>query len=357
MKRLFIAALALLLITAAGFRKKHTATPYMFPALAFFPEMPVPASNPVTQEGADLGRYLFYDPVLSADSNLSCGSCHRQEAAFSDAPKPFSKGAGDAVMKRNTLPLFNLAWYPSLFWDGRAVSIEEQVFHPVRAHDEMNLQWQVAVQRIGRNPFYKKKLAAAFGSEPIDSVAIAKAIAQFERTILSYRSKYDRVLNGKAYFTKDEFEGFELVNDMTKGACLHCHSTDGDALGTVPGYSNNGLDTASGIQSFRDRGRERITGAAEDAGKFKIPSLRNLAFTAPYMHDGRFKTLEEVIDFYSEGVKHSVTVDSKMEFSHRGGSYLTPEEKRKIIAFLLTMTDSALVQDLAFSNPFAKEKQ
>lgn len=314
--------------------------------------MPLPATNPVTVEGVALGRFLFYDPILSRDSNLSCAGCHRQEAAFSDGPNIFSKGADNTLLSRNTLPLFNLAWYPVLFWDGKAVSIEEQVFHPVRAHNEMNLKWDIATERINKSRFYRSAFKVAFGNRPIDSSLIAKAIAQFERTLLSYRSKYDRVIAGKDYFTKEEFEGFELMNDMTRGDCLHCHSTDENPLGTTLGFSNNGLDTITNPVDYKDKGRGAITGKAYDNGKFKIPSLRNAALTAPYMHDGRFATLEEVLDFYSEGVKPSANIDSKMEFAHQNGAHLSAEEKRKMMAFLLTLTDSAFVSDPAFSNPF-----
>ncbi len=318
--------------------------------------MPLPASNPVTVEGAALGRYLFYDPILSGDSSLACAGCHRQKAAFSDGVEVFSKGVGGARMSRNTLPLFNLAWHPTLFWDGRSVSIEDQVFVPVRAHNEMDLQWPVAVQRIRRSAFYRARFAHVFGNQPIDSLLIARAIAQFERTILSHRSRYDRVLAGKAYFTKDEKDGFELVNDMTRGDCLHCHTTDANAVGSNFLFSNNGLDTASRPESYKDAGRGAITGKPADYGKFKVPTLRNIALTAPYMHDGRFKTLEQVIDFYSEGVQQGVNLDSKMTHASRGGAHFTPAEKRKILAFLRTMTDSALIKDKAFSNPFRIKK-
>lgn len=314
--------------------------------------MPVADANPVTVEGVDLGRHLFYDPILSADSNMACASCHKQSAAFSDGQNAFSKGSGGSLMTRNTLPLFNLAWYPSLFWDGKAGSIEEQVFHPVRTHNEMNLQWQDAAERLRRSAFYRKKFESAFGNAAIDSIQISKAIAQFERTLLSYRSKYDSVLLGKAFFTKEEFEGYDLMNDMTKGDCMHCHNTDADPLGTILDYSNNGLDEVNDPEDYKDKGRGAITGKASDNGKFKIPSLRNLGFTAPYMHDGRFKTLEEVMDFYSEGVKAGVNTDSKMGFAHRGGVHLSKDDKRKIILFLNTMNDSDFTKDPAFANPF-----
>ena len=348
-------ALFIVFVTIAGFAGKHSPAPYDFPELKYFPEMPAPASNPVTVEGAELGRFLFYDPILSFDRTLSCASCHKQEAAFSDAPNAFSKGNGGSMMKRNTMPLFNLAWYPAMFWDGKAVSIEEQVFHPVRSHDEMNLQWTVATKRISASRFYRAKFRSAFGEQEIDSILIAKAIAQFERTLISWRSKYDRVLQGKAVFTKDEYDGFILMNDMTKGDCLHCHTTDADPLGTTLTYSNNGLDMITDPLSYKDKGRGNITGKVSDHGKFKIPSLRNIALTAPYMHDGRFRTLEDVLDFYSEGVNVCANIDSKMGLAHRKGVRLASDEKRKIIRFLHTLTDSAFITDPAFSDPFVKE--
>lgn len=351
MQRLCILAFVSLMI-CAGFGKRFVAEAYRFPKLTYFPAMPASGQNPVSIPGVDLGRHLFYDPILSADSSLSCASCHKQQYAFSDAPNTFSKGHREQLLERNTLPLFNLAWYPSLFWDGRAVSVEEQVFHPVRAHNEMNLNWTTAVARIGNSSFYKSKFKAAFGSAHVDSMKIAYAIAQFERTLLSYRSRYDIVLSGKDYLTKEEYEGFELANDMTKGDCLHCHSTDADPLGTTLGFSNNGLDANRELRDFKDKGRGGITGNTQDYGKFKIPSLRNVTLTAPYMHDGRFTTLEQVMDFYSEGVQPGLNVDSKMGMAHGHGVHLTAEEKRKIILFLNTLTDSSFITDPAFSNPF-----
>lgn len=332
-----------------------TTTPYKFPQLRFFPKMPVSAKNPVTNEGVELGRYLFYDSILSIDRTMSCASCHKQEAAFSDSPQQFSKGRNGTAMKRNTMPLFNLAWYPAFFWDGRANSIEEQVFHPVRTYNEMNLNWNVAASRLKKSKFYTAKFKLAFGNSEIDSVKITYTIAQFMRTLISYQSKYDQVINGKVLFTKDEFEGFNLANDQTKGDCIHCHITDGDALGTTLVFSNNGLDAVSGPDDFKDKGRGSATGKSSDNGKFIVPSLRNLLFTAPYMHDGRFKTLEEVINFYSEGLQKSATVDSKLEFVHQGGAKLSGENKRKIIAFLYTLSDSSFVSNPEFSNPFQKQ--
>lgn len=346
-----ILQVVLLCLVLAGFKAERPAL-YHFPDLRYFPAMPAAAANPVTVEGAQLGRYLFYDPILSRDSNLSCASCHRQSNAFSDAPFAFSKGFNNILQVRNTPPLFNLAWYPALFWDGRVNSLEEQVFHPVRSAAEMQMDWNAVAVRVNRSPFYKAKFNIVFPGEVIDSTLIAKAIAQFERTLLSYRSKYDSALRGRAFFTPDEVAGFEIVNDMTRGDCLHCHTTDADALGTTLGFSNNGLDKAVLQDDYIDKGRGQVTGLPADNGKFKIPSLRNLAYTAPYMHDGRFKTLEEVMDFYSEGVKPGINTDSKMEFAHSGGPHLSAGDKQKIIAFLKTLDDHEFVTDTMFSNPF-----
>jgi cytochrome c peroxidase len=216
----------------------------------------------------------------------------------------------------------------------------------------MNLDWKVAAKRLEKNKFYKKQFKTVFGTTKIDSVQITYAIAQFLRTLISYQSKYDQVLAGKTLFTKDEYEGFILVNDQTKGDCIHCHITDGDALGTTLVFSNNGLDAVANASDYQDKGRGAITGKTTDNGKFMVPSLRNLAFTAPYMHDGRFKTLEEVINFYSEGVNLCANIDSKMEYAHQGGVNLTSEEKKKVIAYLLTLSDSSFISNPEFSNPF-----
>lgn len=335
-----------------GFKKLNEPTPYQFKSVKYFSEMPVAKNNPVTVEGAQLGRFLFYDSILSQNKTFSCASCHQQKFAFSDGPNQFSKGVNGDVLTRNTPPLYNLAWYSAFFWDGRAKTIEEQVFFPVRAHNEMNLDWKIAEKRVQNSKFYKPLFKKAFGNLKIDSVLIAKAIAQFERTLISTNSKYDQVLRGEKYFTKEEYKGFELVNDQTKGGCLHCHTTDGNGLGTTGGFSNNGLDSANTFNAYKDKGVATTTKQQNDVGEFKIPSFRNLLFTAPYMHDGRFLTLKEVLNFYGNGVNKSFNVDSKMTFAHQGGNHLTEEEKQNVLAFLMTLTDSTFINNPEFSNPF-----
>ncbi|MBC8172325.1 MAG: cytochrome-c peroxidase [Chitinophagales bacterium] len=349
-----VVVLLFLFVCIAAFTGEQTARPYTFPVLKFFPKMPVSETNPVTIEGATLGRYLFYDSILSAHYTFSCASCHKQEYAFSDAPNRYSIGITGEFQSRNTMPLFNLAWYPSFFWDGKAKTIEEQIFHPVRAGNEMQLNWKEAEKRINASNFYRDKFYTAFGNEKIDSVLITKAIAQFLRTLISYNSKYDKVLRGEATFTQDEKDGFVLMNDMTKGDCLHCHTTDANALGTTLKFSNNGLDKIYSADDYTDKGRGVITGNKKENGLFKIPSLRNVAFTAPYMHDGRFGSLEEVVDFYSEGVNACTNIDSKMGFAHQHGNKLSCEEQEKIIAFLLTLSDSVFTSEQDFGNPFIR---
>lgn len=325
-------------------------TAYVYPQLNFFPEMPVLAGT--TVEGADLGRHLFYDPILSLDSTIACASCHKQEAAFSDAPHAFSKGVNGQTTTRNAMPLLNLAWHSAtMFWDGKSGSIEEQVFHPVRTHTEMNLTWAEVERRINASKFYRQKFKTVYGNATIDSVLIARAIGEFERTLISNNSRYDRILRGEELFTEDELAGFDLMNDQTKGNCLHCHTTDSDALGTTGRFSNNGLDRVSDMDGYKDKGRGAITNKASDMGLFRIPSLRNVALTAPYMHDGRFATLDDVLTFYSEGVNPSPNVDAVMS-AHEPGVRLTEKEKYQIKQFLLTLTDSVFITNPAYSNPF-----
>ena len=327
MNRLPLLIIIISVVTFFGFKELYHPTPYPFKEIKYFPKMPVSEFNPVTLEGAELGRYLFYDTILSKDYSFSCASCHQQKYAFSDSPNQFSKGINGELLERNTMPLFNLAWYPSLFWDGRAATIENQVFFPVKAHNEMGLDWGTAEKRIKDSKFYQPLFKKSFGKSTIDSVLIAYAIGQFERTLISSDSKFDKILRGEAYLSEDEYAGYGLINDQTKGDCLHCHVTDGNGLGTTLKFSNNGIDDYNSISDYKDKGLGAITRNDKDIGLFKIPSLRNIGVTGPYMHDGRFNTLQEVLDFYSDGVNLSPNVDSKMGLAHQGGTHLTNDEK------------------------------
>jgi cytochrome c peroxidase len=312
----------------------------------------IPDDNPMSRDGVRLGQFLFYDPILSGDSTISCSSCHQQAYAFSDAGNRFSTGITETPLKRNTLPLFNLAWYSRFGWDGKEQKLEHQIMHPVRLADEMGNSWTQVAEKLEQHPFYKNQFTATFGNMPIDSVLVGKAIAQFLRTLVSADSKLDRAIEGRAILTEDEFTGFEIYLDQTRGGCVHCHPADDGGLITDLQFSNNGLDSLSGGQSFTDAGLGGISGKAMDMGKFRNMSLRNIGFTAPYMHDGRFKTLEEVLAFYAESHSTSPTLDSRIVFLRKHPRPLSKTEQKQIIAFLLTLNDSSFIGNPAFGNPF-----
>jgi len=307
-----------------------------------FPPMPVPPDNPTTREGIELGRRLFFDPVLSGDGTMSCATCHDPAFAFSDHGRRVSIGIRGTAGRRNAPSLVNMGWNLAQFWEGRRVTLEEQAGDPVPAHDEMDLPWPEAIARVAARADYAPYFRAAFGSEAVSRERIVKAIAQFERTLVSVNSRYDVFVRTSQGFTAAERNGYRLF--ITERAdCFHCHVND---TTTDFGFQNNGLDSI-----FADPGRAAITGADTDIGKFKTPTLRNLVFTAPYMHDGRFATLEEVVEHYHHGGKASPTVNP---FIRTGNDtlQLSAQDKRDLIAFLLTMTDSSFVTNPAFRTPF-----
>ncbi len=307
-----------------------------------FPRVEMPTDNPLTDAGIKLGRMLFYDPILSGDSTMSCSSCHLQKYAFGEN-KRFSTGIDMVKGDRNSMPLINSAWTIKFFWDGRAKSLEDQALGPLNNPIEMHLPWNKAEHRIRSTKRYPPLFKNAFGTSKVDSKRIAKALAQFERTLISDQSKYDRVLRGEDTLTASELHGLNMFFSE-KADCFHCH---GNILFTDALFHNTGLE-----MNYMDKGKELVSHRKRDEGKFKTPTLRNLAFTAPYMHDGRFKTLEEVIDFYSERVQNSPNIDPLMKNAHRGGVHLTPSEKNDLIAFLLTLTDSSFIHKSDYSNPY-----
>lgn len=323
---------------------------------AYFPASPQ-ALTRITKEGIHLGRLLFYDPLLSADSTISCSHCHQQNFAFSDSNKQFSSGIRGEKLTRNTPALFNLAWFPSYFLDGRVSSLNELIRFPIHDSKEMNSNWILILKRLNAEEFYRKQFKKKYGSIPIDSNMVSDCLSQFLLSLLSSHSKYDSVILGLAHFDSTELAGFRLFNDQTKGGCLHCHTTDGSVMGTNFQFSNNGLDSVDATENYLDPGQGGFTKQGKDYGKFMVPTVRNLGFTAPYMHDGRFKTLNEVLDFYAEHVYASVNVDSKMEFAHSGGNHLSQQEKNSIIAFLRTMDDYHFVHDKEFSSPFVAKRK
>lgn len=304
-----------------------------------FPNFKYPANYQITKKGIALGEKLFFEKSLSIDSSIACSSCHKPEYAFSDNVA-FSTGIKNQKLNRNTLPLFNLNWNTSFFWDGRVKTLEEQISHPLKATNEMGSSWHLVLSRLNDDKNYLKLFHEVYEITKIDSAHVVYSISQFLNTRIAANSKYDLVLANKAKFTSDEYEGFEIVNDQSyEVACMHCHTTEGSALTTDRSFSNNGLDTFKNANSYLDKGYFYTSLKASDIGKFRVPSLRNLKFTAPYMHDGRFKTLEEVIDFYSNNVNHSANIDSRIH-ANAGKEVFTKIEKRKIIAFLNTLNET-----------------
>lgn len=302
-----------------------------------FPPLPDNAENPLTESGIQLGEKLFFDVRLSADESMSCATCHQPEYAFSGGPVTANAGITGQLQSRNTPPLFNLAWYETMAWDGRSNSIEEHLHIPILSEGEMGGSWQGINKRLKADNTYSALSLDAFGKDGVDSTVIVKAIAQYLRTLISADSKYDKAIRGELFLDEDELAGLELVNDQVKAACLHCHVTDAHVLGTNGKMSVNGLAI-----SGEDRGRFDLTGDSSDIGRYKTPSLRNLRYTAPYMHDGRFETLEEVLDFYNEDVQAHPGLDSKFAFARKGLG-LSGEEKRQIIAFLDALNDESFV--------------
>ena len=306
----------------------------------------IPFNNPQTIEGIALGKKLFFDPILSANNTQACADCHTPENAFTDANR-FSEGIDGILGHRNSMPLFNLAWNydENFFWDGRVFSLEHQAFEPVTNPIEMKNTWQQVVEKLQASQAYPKLFNEAFGPSAIDSTLVTKAIAQFERTLISANSKFDKYLLGEGVLTAQELNGFNVFMDETKGDCFHCHGNANNPLWTDNLFHNNGLDAV-----ITDLGLGKVTGDPADNGKFKSPSLRNLAFTAPYMHDGRFTTLEEVINHYSEGLQNAPTIDPLMKKVSQGGVNLTEEEKTDLKAFLLSLSDETFISNPAFLN-------
>lgn len=304
----------------------------------------IPADNQLTVQGVELGKRLFFERLLSGDGTQSCASCHAPQNAFAEN-KIFSIGIDGIQGNRNATPLFNMAWNwgNKFFWDGRANSIEQQALGPVVNPIEMHNTWQNAVSTLQNHPQYPSMFAAAFGTNIIDSNLVVKAIAQFERTLISGNSRFDQYLNGQISLTPQEIDGFNVFMTETRGDCFHCHGSASNPLWTDNLFHNNGLDA-----TFSDNGLGNVTGNAADNGKFKTPSLRNLAYTAPYMHDGRFATLDEVINHYSEGLQNSSTISPLLKYIGQGGVQLTPSDKASLKAFLLSLSDSSFVNNPAF---------
>lgn len=304
----------------------------------------IPADNPLTEEGISLGKKLFFDPILSQDNSMSCSSCHHPENSFTDTTK-FSEGVDGNLGIRNSMPLFNLAWnFDERFaWDGKEFGLETQALEPVTNALEMHSDWTDVVNKLQEHAEYPTLFKQAFGITTINSTYVTKAIAQFERTLISANSKFDQYLLGQTVLSENELNGLTVFLSEEKGDCFHCHGNENEPLWTDNDFHNNGLDT-----NFTDLGLGSVTGDPNDNGKFKSPSLRNLVFTAPYMHDGRFETLDEVIDHYSEGLQRSATIDPLMKQIDQGGVNLSQTDKADLKAFLLTLSDYEFINNTNF---------
>ena len=317
------------------------------PQPAHFVKLPADTANPLTEAGIALGQRLFFDPILSRDSSVACVSCHLPERAFTDG-KTIAVGVGGKEGFRNAPSLANLAWInQGLFWDGRSPSLEQQALDPVEAPHEMDSDWDSVLFRLRQKPEYVTAFRKAFGvdsPEQINKQLAARAIAQFERTLISSESKYDRVQRGEAQFTPLEQRGrdifFDASAELPDAECGHCHTPP---LFTDQTYTNNGVQYSQELDAIKDRGRGGVTGIRYENGRFRVPSLRNIALTAPYMHDGSLPTLEAVIDHYDRGGLPGPNVDPKIRPLH-----LSELDKQALVAFLHTLTDSTF----AFSGHF-----
>ncbi len=296
----------------------------------------MPADNPLTIEGVALGKALFFDARLSANGAQSCASCHAPARAFSDSVA-LSRGTQGQLGARNAMPLFNLAWNPSYAWDGSQPRIRDQALAAWSNPIEMNARPAEIVAALACDDALVAAFERTFGDGAVTTERVTLALEQYLLTLVAADSKFDRALRGEVELTAEERRGFELFAtefDPARGKrgadCFHCH---GGPLFSDFGFKNNGLDLAS-----PDAGRGKATGNTADAGKFKTPSLRNVALTAPYMHDGRFATLEDVVAHYDHGVQRSATLDPNLAKHPAAGLALSTEDQRALVAFMRTLT-------------------
>jgi len=332
-----LALLGLLILISC---KKEVSEPQsdftVFEVPDYFPQPKYNFSgNPITEKGFELGRKLFYDPRLSVDGTVSCGSCHAQVHAFADHGLALSAGVDGKLGRRNAPGIFNLAWIPEFMWDGGIHHVELISLAPLTDSVEMAHNMEDLLTYLNNATEYPSEFEAVFGSAEITSYELFLALTQFQASIVSDGSKYDKYLRGELQLSADETQGMDLFNSN----CSSCHS---GVLQTDFSYRNNGLDLIS-----NDPGRGRITLLESDIGKFRVPSLRNVRLTNPYMHDGRFPTLKAVLDHYDSGIQPHPNLDSELQ----EGIELTEYEKERIIDFLKTLSDFELLSDQKFAEP------
>lgn len=325
-------------------------TPYIIEPTYRYPNAETPTNNPLTQAKVDLGRKLFYEERLSISKNMSCGTCHNQANAFTDNGNTLSVNAIGINTKRNSSPIFNLVWADKgFFWDGRQPTLEDAVEDAI--NDEQHVPWTTTLDELKADTMYKNAFAKAFEDAEINRHNINLAITSFMRIIISKNAKFDKFTRGETSLTALELEGLNNLFLTEDGDCFHCHGvypfmTDND-------FHDNGLQAnVNTVNDYVDKGKGEKNGVSTDIGKMKAPPLRNLSYTAPYMHDGRFATLDEVIDFYSEGVHYTPNIDPLMKQVNQGGMQLTTQEKAALKAFLLTLDDPEFITNEEYSNPF-----
>lgn len=298
-------------------------------------------NNPVTEAGFILGRQLFYDPLLSKDGSISCGNCHQSFAAFAHLDHSVSHGMDFCLGTRNAPALFNLAWQKEFMWDGGVKHIEVSPLNAITSACEMASSLDTITERLKKSPAYTALFRQAFGNSDINSQKMLRALAQFMAMLVSAGSKYDKHIRNEpdGVFTTDEENGYLLF----KQHCSSCHS---EPLFTDRSYRNNGLDEVS-----EDPGRDTITNNPADRGKFRVPTLRNIELTSPYMHDGRMGSLEEVLKHYNNEMKQNVNLDVFFKKNQQPGIRLSASEQRMLINFLKTLTDKTFVDDQRFHEP------
>lgn len=331
---------------------EYNPIPYVVAVPEDFPILEIPEDNPMTQEGVQLGRHLFYDPILSADSTISCASCHLPKLAFTDG-LAFSPGINGQLSRRSSMSLVNVGFYYSgLFWDGRVQTLEEQSLHPIQDPIEQGNDLDVLIDELRAHPYYAPQFRKAFGIEDrsqINRSLIGKALAQWERIIVSGNSEYDRVIRNGLVFDDDDAQlgmsmFFDDDDEVKDAECNHCHSVP---LFTANTYHNNGLDSVGNDYSlFSDIGLG-INGIVNDTGRFRATTLRNIELTAPYMHDGRFSSLEDVMNHYNHGVKPGRNKDPLVSNLN-----ITLDEQMAIIAFMKTLTDTSYLEIPEVLSPF-----
>lgn len=303
---------------------------------------PTPTYNldqsPISEAKVELGRALFYDPILSADNTISCASCHSPYNAFAHTDHDLSHGIGDAIGTRNAPPLFNLAWNQSFMWDGAINHLDMQSLAPISHPDEMGETLEHVVTKLQASSLYPALFNSAFGDSTITGQQVLKALSQFQLTLISANSKYDQVQKGETHFTEQEQKGYLLFQQN----CNSCHQ---EPLFTTGSFANNGLAVDT---TLNDYGRWMITKQTKDSLQFKIPSLRNLTYTYPYMHDGRFRKIRAVLNHYTDTTRQNGLRDDRTKLE------LTSNEKTDLVAFLLTLNDSDFVFDRKHQFPRKK---